>query len=112
MRRYELKQDGVECAHPRYICNNGKHCGTGSCIASELMDSLKATLKEHIADFEVQLKNNQEGDTESQQRLIEQLEQRLERLNAKEIAHWYKYTQEDMPKHVFYSLNERLLAEK
>lgn len=112
LRLHSFVVKGVEKAAPRYQCSKQKHCDTASCIASELMTDIKNKLVEAIEDFELRIKSGEEGNIEAHRQLVEQLEQRLERLNAKEIAQWDKYTQEDMPKNVFDALNARLLEEK
>lgn len=112
MKRQPCVKDGVEIALPRYVCRQAKHCEHASCTTAELISDLKKELVRAIEDFEVRVESGEEGNIEAHRQLIEQLEQRMERLNAKELAQWDKYTQEDMPKNVFDKLNERLLAEK
>ena len=45
-------------------------------------------------------------------RLIKQLEAKAVELDKKEISQWEKYTEEGMPKHIFDTLNEKVLKEK
>lgn len=112
LRRHSFVVKGVERAAPRYQCVNQKHCENASCTVAELLAEVKKVLVEAIEDFEVRVESGEEGNIEAHRQLVEQLEQRLERLNAKELAQWDKYTQEDMPKNVFDVLNARLLEEK
>ena len=112
MRRHTYVVKGVERAAPRYQCAHQKHCDNASCTTAELLTEVRKALAEALEDFEVRVESGEEGAIEAHRQLVEQLEQRMERLEAKELAQWDKYTQEDMPKKVFEALNARLLAEK
>ena len=97
---------------PRLLCDNQVYCKTTSCLYSEIIDRVRDTLKECIADFEIRI---QSGDKTSQQlheNLIKRLKLKLEELNRKELSQWEKYSEEEMPKEIFDKLNEKVLKEK
>ena len=111
LRRY-TKKDGTERAPSRLLCTNQAECSTASCLVSEMTDVVVRILKEAIADFELQIKNNGSDVVERHRQLIAQQEKRLEELNKLELSQWDKYTKEGMPKHIFDQLNARVLEEK
>lgn len=110
MRTYNNK--GVEKSAPRVLCANQTKCGTGSCLHSELLERVKAALKECIADFEIRISGNNKDAQKLHSNLIKDLETRLVELEEKEVNLWDKYTEEGMPKAVFDKLNAQVLAEK
>lgn len=111
-RRTYKDKDGNERNAPRLLCDGQTNCGTPSCLESEMHTEVVKILQEAIADFDLQIKTN-DGDTKLlHQQLIQQHERRLEELSALEVSQWEKYTLEDMPKHVFDLLNQKVLAEK
>lgn len=110
MRTY--KKDGVERSAPRLLCDNQVHCKTGSCQFDEMMERVVSVLKECIEDFEVRLTTDDGESKMLHLKMIANLEKRLDELNKKEIAQWEKYSMEGMPKHIFETLNEKVLAEK
>ena len=112
MRRHTFVHKGVEKAEPRYQCPKQKHCENASCIASEIMAEIKRTLAETLEDFEVRAEKKEDDTVELHRQRVKHLEDRLERILAREVAQWDKYTREDMPKEVFDQLNKRVLEEK
>lgn len=106
------KKDGVERSATRMLCNDQARCNSGSCTFDELMEYIVAALKQSIADFEIRLSNNEGDSLKLHLKLIANLEKKLEELNKLEIAQWEKYSLESMPKHVFDTLNEKVLREK
>lgn len=106
------KKDGVERSAPRLLCDNQTRCKTGSCTYEELMDNVVIALKQSIDDFEIRLSNDDGDSLKLHLKLIANLEKKLEELNKLEIAQWEKYSLESMPKHVFDTLNEKVLREK
>lgn len=112
MRRHTFKYKGVARAEPRYQCADQKHCENASCLASELLAEVKRVLSDCLEDFEVRIGSDEDDTAEFHRQLVAQLEDRLARLEARELAQWDKYTREDMPKSVFDELNRRLLEEK
>ena len=111
-RRTYKNKEGKERNPPRLLCDGQAECGTASCYESEMVEKVIEILREAIADFELQIKDNGSNSLAIHQQLIEQQEKRLVELNKLEVAQWEKYTQEGMPKHIFDQLNEKVLAEK
>lgn len=97
---------------PRLLCDNQVYCKTSSCLYSEIIDRVRDTLKECIADFEVRIQSDDKSSQQLHENLIKRLKARLEELNRKELSQWEKYSEEEMPKEIFEKLNEKVLAEK
>lgn len=97
---------------PRLLCDNQVYCKTTSCLYSEIIDRVRDTLKECIADFEVRIQGDDKSSQQLHENLIKRLKARLEELNRKELSQWEKYSEEEMPKEIFEKLNEKVLAEK
>lgn len=97
---------------PRLLCDNQVYCKTTSCLYSEIIDRVRDTLKECIADFEVRIQSDDKSSQQLHENLIKRLKARLEELNRKELSQWEKYSEEEMPKEIFEKLNEKVLAEK
>ena len=106
------KKDGVERSAPRLLCDNQAYCKTSSCLYDEIIDRVCNALEQCIEDFEIRIQNNNEDSTKHHATLIKRLKMKQEELNKKEISQWEKYTEENMPKHIFDKLNEKVLAEK
>ncbi len=111
-RRTYKNKEGKERNAPRLLCDDQVNCRTASCKVDEMLAEVIKILQEAIADFELQIKISGNDTTILHQQLIEQHERRLEELNALEVSQWEKYTLEEMPKHVFDLLNQKVLAEK
>lgn len=97
---------------PRLLCDNQVYCKTTSCLYSEIIDRVRDTLKECIADFEVRIQSDDKSSQQLHENLIKRLKARLEELNRKELSQWEKYSEEEMPKEIFDKLNGKVLAEK
>lgn len=97
---------------PRLLCDNQVYCKTTSCLYSEIIDRVRDTLKECIADFEVRIQNDDKTSQQLHENLIKRLKLKMEELNKKEISQWEKYSEEAMPKEIFDKLNEKVLKEK
>ena len=106
------KNKGVVKSAPRFLCNNQIHCGNSSCLYDEMIDYLCTVLDKCIKDFEFRIKNNEGDSIKLHNNLVKNLEKRLEDLNKKELSQWDKYTEEGMPKHIFDTLNAKVLKEK
>lgn len=104
--------DGNERNEPRLLCDNQSYCGTYSVTYREVLNRVEVALRECIADFEMQIKNDSKNTTANRAAHVKKLEARLEELNKKELSQWEKYSEEGMPKAVFDKLNEKVLAEK
>jgi len=110
------KRDGKERSAPRLLCDGQIHCHTGSCLYDEMIERVCNVLEQCIADFELQLKNNNADTAKEHSKLINSLEKKLHDLEAKELAQWEAQAHPDaslrMPPAVFKQLNEKLLLEK
>ena len=106
------KKDGVERNAPRLLCDNQTYCKTSSCLYDEIIDRVIKVLEQCIEDFEIRIKNNDDDSIKHHATLVKRLKAKLEELNKKEISQWEKYTEENMPKHIFDTLNEKVLLEK
>ena len=103
---------GVQKASPRYNCTNQVYCKTASCLYDEIIGRIVSVLEECVADFEMRIANDNSDAVKLHASLVERLKSKLEELNKKEINQWEKYTEEEMPKHIFDMLNEKVLKEK
>lgn len=97
---------------PRILCPDQAHCETRSSAYEILIERVSEILKECIEDFEIRIQNNESDSMKLHARLIKQLEDKALELEKKEINQWEKYTEEGMPKHIFDTLNEKVLKEK
>lgn len=109
-------KEGIEKSAPRLMCNNQKHCHTGSVIYDEMIDRVEQILKQCIEDFEVRLKNDTGDSVKLHNQLIKNLEKKLKEVEAKELAQWEAQADPNpdvrMPAAIFKQLNEKLLKEK
>ena len=101
---------------PRLVCNDHSHCGTGSCTYEDFENYMIDVLKQCIADFEIRVKTDNSDSMKLHEKLLKDLEKKMQALEAKEIAQWEAQADPDpsqrMPAHVFAILNEKLLKEK
>lgn len=115
LRTYKNK-DGTERSPARLLCEDQKHCRTGSVLFDEMIGRVASILTECIEDFEVRLKNDTGDSAKLHAQLIKKLERKLKELNAKELSQWEAQSDPDpdkrMPQHIFKQLNEKLLKEK
>ncbi len=114
--RFYKDKDGNEKSPARLLCEDQKHCGTGSVLYDEMLDRVASILAECIEDFEIRLKNDTGDSAKLHAQLIKNLERKLKELNAKELSQWEAQSDPDpdkrMPQHIFKQLNEKLLKEK
>lgn len=97
---------------PRLLCDNQTYCKTTSCLYQEIIDRVRDTLKQCIKDFEVRIQADDKDSKQLHENLIKRLKLKLEELNKKEISQWEKYSEEEMPKEIFETLNKKVLKEK
>ena len=99
----------------RLLCNHQARCGSGSVLMSEIMDMVANILKQKIADFEIDMKNDNDDTINIHEKLIKNLEKKLEQLRAREISQWEAQSDPDpskrMPQHIFQTLNTKLVQE-
>ena len=102
-------------APPRLVCIDQAHCHTGSCTFDEMVDIVADTLRDCIADFEVRIKNDTGDSMKMHEKLLKNLEKRMQELEAKEISQWEAQAHPDpsqrMPAHIFKMLNEKVRKE-
>ena len=115
LRTYKLKDGSERCA-PRLLCEGQIHCGSGSCLYSEIEDRVIETLGQCIGDFEIRIKNDAGDSAKLHEQMLRNLESKLKTLEAKELAQWEAQANPDpeqrMPPSVFKQLNAKLLQEK
>ena len=111
-KRVYKKKDGTERSPSRLLCVDQANCRTPSCTVEEMTAEVVKILRDAIADFELWIERDNSDSAAFHRQLVEQLERRLEDLNKLELNQWDKYTQEGMPKHIFDTLNEKVLREK
>ena len=113
MRLCTYKHHGGE---PRLTCNDHSNCHTGSCTYADFENYMIDVLKQCIADFEIRVKTDNSDSIKLHEKLLKDLEKKMQALEAKEIAQWEAQANPDpsqrMPAHVFAILNEKLLKEK
>ena len=113
MRLCTYKHHGGE---PRLTCNDHSNCHTGSCTYADFENYMIDVLKQCIADFEIRIKTDNSDSIKLHEKLLKDLEKKMQALEAKEIAQWEAQANPDpsqrMPAHVFAILNEKLLKEK
>lgn len=107
---------GVEYAKPKLRCNNQVHCKSGSVPFDEVLDYIRNTIKDCIADFKVMVTNDQDDSIKLHRDLVKDMKKKLEELEEKEIAQWDALhdpnPEKRMPEHIFKRLNEKLLKDK
>ena len=101
---------------PRLICIRQAHCHTGSCLYAEMLDFVVDLLKQKIAEFEIELKNNPDESIKLHEKMIKNLESKLSDIQARELSQWEAQSDPDpakrMPQHIFQMLNTKLLKER
>ena len=99
-----------------YACYDQVHCGTGSCRVDDIINLVEDILRKNIADFEIQIKNDNSDSVKLHENLIKTLEKKLKDINARELSQWEAQSNPDpsmrMPQDIFRQLNERLQKEK
>ena len=101
---------------PRLVCNGQRYCGCGSCAVSEVIDFVANLLEQKIAEFEIEVSNNNDETNAFHERLVANLEKKLTDIDAKELTLWETQVNTDkehrMPTHVFQSLTAKLQKER
>lgn len=100
----------------RLLCTHQAYCRTGSVLVTEMMDMVTNILREKISEFEIEMKNDNNNSIDIHEKLIKNLEKKLEQLQAREISQWEAQSDPDpskrMPQHIFQALNEKLIKER
>lgn len=107
-------KDGKNRSAPRLLCDNQTYCNTCSCTYPEFEILVCEVLKKSIEDFKIALAENNADECTMHRQLISSLKIKLEKVKAKELLQWEKYTAPDsfMPEHIFKKLNEQVTREK
>lgn len=100
----------------RLHCSEQVYCHTRSCYFDDMMDFVIDLLKKKIAEFEVELQNDNNSAISLHEKLIGNLEKKLAELQAREISQWEAQSDPDptkrMPQHIFQALNTKLVKER
>ncbi len=102
-RTYNKK--GRVKAAPRLLCDDQPYCKTKSCFYNDMKNIVIDILKNEISNIAVQFGEIRQAQTS--QKTIARLENKLSDLKNKELKLWEKYTEEDMPRHIFDSLIQK-----
>ena len=101
---------------PRLVCNDQLHCGCGSCQVEELIELIIPGLKQQIAEFDLEISNGNDKTVKLQEKLIKNLEKKLEDINAKELSLWEAQVSPElanrMPNHIFKTITDKLTKER
>lgn len=115
-RAMSLRTYRAHDGKPRLVCDDQAHCKTGSCLYDEMLEMVKGILTECIEDFEQRIESNSGDSMKLHEKLLKNLEKKMQELEAREIAQWEAQSHPDelqrMPPHIFKMLNEKLLKEK
>jgi hypothetical protein len=81
-----------------------------------MLEMVKGVLTQCIEDYEHIIKSNTSDSMKLHEKLLKNLEKKMQDLEAREIAQWEAQSHPDesqrMPPHIFKMLNEKLLKEK
>ena len=112
MSRRQYMKDGIEKSSPRLLCSNQTECHTASCTTTEMTEEVIKVPNRAIADIDLQIANGATDEAQLQQQLVAQMEKRLDDIDRQELSLWDKYTQEQMPQHIFEKLRDKLSRER
>ena len=101
--------------YPRLHCTEQVYCHTRSCVFSDMMDFIINLLEKKIAEFEIEIKNDNSSIT-IHEKLIGNLKKKLDDIQARELSQWESQSDPDpskrMPQHIFQALNSKLVKER
>jgi DNA invertase Pin-like site-specific DNA recombinase len=113
--RQSTYPDGTPKGKPKLVCNGQHYCGNGSCDVDEIIEFVKDTLKQKIADFDMEVSDGDNSDNFHEKQL-KKLEKDLADINSKEITMWESQFDADeskrVPQHIFNALTEKLSKER
>ena len=113
--RQSTYPDGTPKGEPKLVCNGQHYCGNGSCDVDEIIEFVKDTLKQKIADFDMEVSDGDSSDNFHEKQL-KKLEKDLADINSKEITMWESQFDADeskrVPQHIFNALTEKLSKER
>lgn len=96
----------------RYLCDEQIFCGNASCGEAELIEAIIKGLKENLANLSAKVTNEKDNKKEKHTEYVSLIESRLIEIEKKELSLWDKYTEENMPKHIFDKLIKKCAEEK
>lgn len=110
--KHFFRPDGSEKSAPRFLCENQRHCNSGSLLYSELIERVCQIIKTCIAEFEIHIQNTEKDAVRVHRQLIINLERKMEKLEQKELDQWELRSSGEMPKAIFDKLNQKIITEK
>ena len=100
----------------RLHCVDQPICRTASCSHSDMMEFVANLLKEKIAEFEAEINSDKNDSVKIHEKLISNLEKKLNDIQARELSQWEAQSDPDptkrMPQHIFQALNAKLIKER
>ena len=103
-------------SNPRIHCSEQVYCHTRSCLYSEMLDFVTNLLKKRIAEFKIEIQNDDNTSIDLHEKLIDNLEKKLASIQARELSQWESQSDPDpskrMPQHIFRVLNAKLVQER
>ena len=96
----------------RYLCDEQLICGNASVGEQELTDAIVKGLKDNLKNLSAKATSDDATKRTKHLEYISLLEQRYIECESKELALWDKYTEEQMPKHIFDKLIQKNTEEK
>lgn len=97
---------------PRLVCDGQDYCKNGSALYSEIINDICQALRDNISEFRVQMESSNDDIIQQHEQKINLIKKKLKELDSKEISLWEKYTEDNMPKHIFEQLKEKYASEK
>lgn len=114
--RKDSKTTGEYRYNPRLMCSGQTLCNTGSCLHSDIMDSVVDFLKAKISEYEIEAQNTNVDLVKNHARLIKNLEKKLSDIGAREVALWESQVSPNvenrMPSHIFQTITDKLTKER
>lgn len=111
-RTYKNKK-GVERSKPRLLCNGQVHCGTKSSGFQIIYNSVIESLEKIIADFEMQLKNDDSiAGYDIKEKMILEAKNKLIKLEEKQEELYNLLEEKIYSKDIFLERNKKLAIER
>lgn len=105
------KVNGKERGEARLVCNSQPGCDNGSCTLADIEDFVADSLKQKIAEFEVEVNNKDDESIKLHDKLIAKLEKKLVDIDSREMAMWKSQFDPDPNKHIPTDIFQRLRAD-
>ena len=113
MMRRVYKKNGTDISSRRFVCLNQYHCKTKSSNYDDVYNSVIKILENAVEDFEMKIKNNNDDSLfDIQSKVLEELENKLDKLEVKQNE-LYEFLEEGIyTKDVFLNRNKKLADER